>query len=157
LGLLRQVRAHLQARCPATTDVWVAGPEWIKVTVSVTVVPRSFADADGVGSRVRAALERFLHPLTGGPDGQGWAFGRKPHRSELFAVVETVAGVDHVGSLDIVAAPESATLADRLEVVLNRTLGQLHGQASGGELQQWLARALVYSGDHAVTVTLGSD
>ena len=85
MGLLRQVRAHLQARCPATTDVWVAGPEWIKVTVSVTVVPRSFADADGVGSRVRAALERFLHPLTGGPDGQGWAFGRKPHRYEPFA------------------------------------------------------------------------
>ena len=156
LGLLRQVRAYLLARCPATTDLWVAGPEWIKVTVTATVVPRSFDDAESVGARVRAALDTFLHPLTGGPDGQGWAFARKPHRSELFAVVEAVAGVDHVRTLDIDAAPESATLADRLEVVLSRALAQT-GPASGGELAQWLARALVYSGDHAVTVALGSD
>jgi hypothetical protein len=157
LGLLRQVRAYLQARCPATTDLWVAGPEWIAVTVTTTVVPPSFSDAEGVGARVRVALDAFLHPLTGGPDGHGWAFGRKPHRSELFAVVEAVAGVDHVRSLDIAAVPESAALADRLEVVLSRTLGQAGTQGSGGELKEWLARALVYSGDHAVTVALGSD
>ena len=153
LGLLRQVHDHLRARTPATAEVWVAGPEWIRVTVTARVVPRSPLDADAVRTRVRTAVERFLHPLTGGAGGEGWAFGRKPHRSELFAVVEAVAGVDHVRSLAVVTTPESSTLAPRLEAVLDRSLTELR-ETTAADLQRWLARALVYSGDHDIAVAL---
>lgn len=153
LGLLRQVQAHLQARAPATAELWVAGPEWIQVTVTATVVPLSLEVAEPVRGRVRAALDRYLHPLTGGPDGRGWAFGRKPHRSDLFAVAEAVDGVDHVRTLTVAAQAQSQDLGDRLTGVLNRALPDA-AQPPAPDLSRWLSRALVYSGPHEIIVTL---
>lgn len=93
LGLLRRVKGHLASRSPVTADLWVAGPEWVEVTVAATVVPTSLAVADAVRSRVTAVLDGFLHPLTGGPEGKGWPFASTPHASDLYAVIEAVAGV----------------------------------------------------------------
>jgi hypothetical protein len=41
-------------------------------------------------------LNAFLDPLTGGPDGLGWPFGRDVYRSEILQVIGAVPGVDHV-------------------------------------------------------------
>src|SRR5207302_4688635 len=71
LGLLRQVQSYLGARLPATAGLWVAGPEWVRVTVTATVVPVSPEVAEPVRGRVRDALTSYLHPLTGGPNGDG--------------------------------------------------------------------------------------
>jgi Baseplate J-like protein len=155
LGLLRRVQAHLQERCPPTADLWVAGPEWIAVTVEATVVPTSFEEADAVGGRVSTALERFLHPLTGGPDGQGWAFGRKPHGSDLSALVEAVDGVDHVRALTVSLQPETGEADRRLQRMLERPLTETSDQPERErDLQRWLDRALVYSGRHEISVAL---
>jgi hypothetical protein len=50
---------------------------------------------------VHQRLADFLHPLTGGLEGSGWDFGRAPHRSDFFALIESVPGVDHVRYLQI--------------------------------------------------------
>lgn len=154
LGLLRQVQGYLRARCCATTELWVAGPEWVRVTVTATVVPLSPDVAELVRGRLRAALERYLHPLTGGGDGNGWAFGRKPHRSDLFAVAEAVEGVDHLRSLDVAQVAESDNLGARLEALLSHSLADAITQPPAPELLRWLSRALVYSGPHEITMTL---
>jgi hypothetical protein len=154
LGLLRQVQGYLRDRCPATAELWVAGPEWVRVTVTATVVPVSPDVADAVRGRVDAALTRYLHPLTGGSGGDGWAFGRKPHDSDLFAVAEGVDGVDHVRSLEVALRAESDDLGARLEAVLNRPMAEATRAAPALELRGWLRRALVYSGPHQITVTL---
>jgi len=157
LGLLRRVQAHLQERCCPTADLWVAGPEWIAVTVEATVMPTSFEEADVVRERVRTALERFLHPLTGGPDGQGWAFGRKPHGSDLSALIEAVAGVDHVRTLSVSLQPETGDVARQgeLQEMLRRKLTETSDQPERErDLQRWLDRALVYSGRHEISVAL---
>jgi hypothetical protein len=133
----------------------VAGPEWIAVTVEATVVPTSFEEADAVGGRVSTALERFLHPLTGGPDGQGWAFGRKPHGSDLSALVEAVDGVDHVRALTVSLQPETGEADRRLQRMLERPLTETSDQPERErDLQRWLDRALVYSGRHEISVAL---
>lgn len=111
LGLLEQVKAYLQARCPATAKVWVAGPVWVEVKVTTDVVPTSLAVADQVEIRIKAALERFLHPLTGGPLGKGWPFGRLPYLSDLYALVESVEGVDHVQALIVDPTPDQRPLS----------------------------------------------
>jgi Baseplate J-like protein len=158
LGLLRQVRSYLEERCPATADLWVAGPEWIKVTVTATVVPTSLESADAVGDRVRTALDGFLHPLTGGPAGEGWAFGRTPHRSDLFSLVEAVEGVDHARSLEVTLEPETGDVDRRTELraLLRRPLREAGGQPElERDLRRWLDRALVYPGGHDIDVALG--
>jgi hypothetical protein len=155
LGLIDEVRNYVRARCPATADIWVAGPEWIAVRVGALLVPVSLAEADEVGARVTAELERFLHPLRGGPDGSGWAFGRRPHRSDLFALVMGVAGVDTVTSLDVTLEPDSGDPSRRAALVrlLRRPLtGRPEQPELERELRRWLDRALVYSGTHEIRV-----
>jgi hypothetical protein len=49
-----------------------------------------------VRSSAVAALERFLHPLTGGSDGQGWQFGRSIYVSEIYQLLDNLPGVDYV-------------------------------------------------------------
>lgn len=157
LGLLGEVQAYLRARCPPTADLWVAGPEWIAVTIQATVMPASFGDADALRDRVTTALRAFLHPLTGGPDGQGWAFGSRPRHSALILQVEAVPGVDHVDSLAVSLQPQTDDSDRRLALqrMLQQALGQPPGQADPDHsLQAWLDRALIYSGPHAITIAL---
>src|SRR5262249_39074901 len=52
---------------------------------------------------VLQTIERFLHPLTGGPDGEGWDFGRLPHASDLYPLLSAICGVGYIGSLKILA------------------------------------------------------
>jgi hypothetical protein len=156
LGLLSDVQSHLGTRCPPTADLWVAGPEWVQVAVTATIAARSLDVADAAALRVRSALERFLHPLTGGPLGEGWAFGRKPHRSDLYALIEGIDGVDHVVTLEVDHEPETQDPNRHLALqrMLDQTLAEASTQPPDPELQRWLDRALVYSGVHRVTVAL---
>lgn len=127
------------------------------MTVQATLVVTAVEDADAAGDRARAALQGYLHPLTGGPDGQGWAFGRRPRGSDLSALLEAVDGVDHVGALSVSYQPQTAD-AERglaLQRILARPLTE-PGDAPEREqdLTSWLDRALVCSGPHDVRVAL---
>ena len=128
--LLTRVEDAIRARMPATADVRVAGPGWLRVEVAADIVPVSLEDATNVETAVRARLAEFLHPLTGGPASAGWDFGRRPFRSDLFALIEALPGVDHVRTLSLV---EKETLES----------------PSPGAF-------LIYSGQHALTLA-GSD
>jgi hypothetical protein len=46
-----------------------------------------------------ARVNAFLHPLTGGAGGDGWAFGKEPHASDLLAALDEIDGIDHVRAL----------------------------------------------------------
>ena len=70
----------------------VIGPGYLPVEVVVEVRPVSLPQASAVRQAVLSALDTFLHPLTGGPDGQGWAFGRDVFLSELYAAFEAIPG-----------------------------------------------------------------
>ena len=109
LELLERVRAYLADRLPATVELAVMGPEWVAVSVAVEVVPVSVEAAGQVLALLPERLASYLHPLTGGPDGTGWTFGRRPWRSDLFAVAEATPGVDHVRLLEVAEDPAPAT------------------------------------------------
>ena len=70
------VSEAILARSAPTLLLHVSEPVWVQVTVTAKVVPLSLAVAETLPATVIAALERFLHPLTGRWDRQGWPFGR---------------------------------------------------------------------------------
>jgi len=113
LDLLDRVEAYIRARATPTLTLWVAGPDWLQVTVEAQIVPVSFAGADGLVETVTATLQRFLHPLFGGPGGDGWPFGRQPHESDLYACLESIAQVDYVRSLSVQKNPPAMQRPDR--------------------------------------------
>jgi predicted phage baseplate assembly protein len=106
LALLDEVSRYLDQRRIATADLVVVGPEYVRVDVSVELALLSLDGASVVESEAAQTLARFLHPLTGGLDRNGWDFGRKPHPSDLYALLEAVPGVDHLRSLQITESEE---------------------------------------------------
>lgn len=117
LELRQQLHDYLTARTPGTLDplqVAVIGPTYLAVGVAALVVPRVRGEAGAVADRVRAALERFLHPLTGGPEARGWEFGRDVFLSDMAAILEAVPGVDYVRQLDLLL--DGAPVGPRVDV-----------------------------------------
>ena len=99
-GLLKRVQDFLSTSSPSTATVLVIGPVYLRVDVQVEIGLASLDSSGTVAQKVQDTLAAFLHPLTGGVDGQGWDFGREPHRSDLYAVLKKIPEVDHIRSLD---------------------------------------------------------
>ena len=64
----------------------------------------SAALAAACDRRVRSpALKAYLDPLTGGPAGLGWPFGRSVYRAEILQLIANTPGVDFVVSISLTA------------------------------------------------------
>lgn len=124
-GLLALVAAHLRARAAPGVRLDVTGPDWVKVDVTARIVARDHAAAVGLLAACRAAIDRFLHPLTGGHAGQGWRFGRVPRASDLARLLVAVPGVDHVRGLVVACDPPQPPDAALTDVALAGLAGRL--------------------------------
>jgi hypothetical protein len=126
--LVRQVERYLTERSLVTlasqkpNRVRVTGPGYVPVEVTVEVVPVELSRADAVRMAVLAALDEFLHPLKGGPNGDGWEFGRDVYLSELYAAFEALPGVDHVRRLSF--KPNVATIPVRFTTGVNQDVAR---------------------------------
>jgi hypothetical protein len=138
-ALLRRVKSYLDAHRLPTADITIVGPRYVDVSVTAEVAPGAETDVDAVRQRVADALTAFLHPLTGGPEGRGWAFGRDVYMSEVAEVIEGIEGVDHL---------VRATLTGRAD-------GENRTRDGGRRVEvRDTAGELVASGVHTVTLAV---
>ena len=98
-----RVRDYLATRVPAviSRNVRVAGAEYLAVSVIADVVPLRADEVAEVEARLLMRLSSFLHPLTGGADGQGWCFGQPVYLSQMAALIESAPGVDYALSISL--------------------------------------------------------
>jgi predicted phage baseplate assembly protein len=141
LELLDRVQDYLSARALPTANLAVVGPLYVKVELDVEACLSSLDDAEAVKKAICEALQQFLHPLTGGFEGRGWPFGREPHKSDFYALLEAIPGVDHVRSLKIREAVDR-----RIDQTVDDTEDLAQTKKTG--------RFLVYSGMHRIQLTL---
>ena len=106
LALIERVENYIRDRASPTLKLWVGSPQWLQVSVTAEVVPTSLEFVDTVRIAVIQSLENFLHPLTGGVSGQGWEFGREPHESDFYALIEGIDRVDYILSLSVKIEPD---------------------------------------------------
>lgn len=99
LEMKKSVQEYIQQRNPPLVQLTVEEPEYVEVDVIVDIAPTSLEAAGGLKQDVPERISRFLHPLVGGFAGEGWDFGRKPHLSDLYYLIEAIPGVDHINSL----------------------------------------------------------
>jgi len=112
--LLGAVRMQLEPRRLLTTRLHVVGWKKLSFTLHATlhVAPDIRRDkVEKVKEEATKVLPAWLHPLTGGQDGQGWPFGRGIHGSEIYALLERVPGVDFVTDVRFVLSPGMEGLA----------------------------------------------
>lgn len=135
-GTLRTVCAYLDQRRLLTTEVYVTPPSYQDVCVTADLVADDSADLAQVQRDVEARLLAYFHPLTGGEDGQGWAFGGTIAFSRTFQQVLGVRGVSSVNrlviSVDGVEAPECRDVPLRPQALASSRRHQVSvGYATG--------------------------
>ena len=94
--LADDVEAYLNDRRLLTTSLKVEAPSYAQVKVEAHMRAKAKSDPERVRAEVIDQLNRFLNPIVGGHDGQGWPFGRDLFVSEIFAVLQSVPGVEYV-------------------------------------------------------------
>ena len=102
--LLHQIAAYLDERRCVGARVSVEPPFYQGVTVVAQVRARPRNSPELVQARAVAALDAYLNPVGGGPDGTGWPFGRPVQAGEVFAVLQRASGVDIVEEVRLFAA-----------------------------------------------------
>ena len=109
-GLRKEVEAFLADRAPADlvagARIFVTGPEYLPIDVAATLATVDPDEAGDVEKRVHEAVEHFLHPLYGGPSGQGWDAGRDVFLSDLADVIEGTEGVDYAQEITLLLGSE---------------------------------------------------
>lgn len=102
--MLQAIASWLHERCPVGTRLVVEPPLYQGVTVAARIQAGYGAAAGPLKEAALTALYRHFSPLTGGPDGQGWPFGRPVHAGEVFAVLQRVPGVELVEDVKLFPA-----------------------------------------------------
>lgn len=142
--LQETVDAELAERAPATLTeaghLVVRGPSYVSVSVEAELAATG-GSISQLEERAREAVRSYLHPLNGGPTGEGWPFGELPCRSDFFELFEGLDRVDHVERLML-----------RFETRRSRvTVGE------GDDDPDTSADALGYAGEQDITATLVDD
>jgi hypothetical protein len=104
--LKANVARFLEQRRLITTRVHVVGPQYAPVSLNISVAAEPRTVTQQVRDTIAARLQQFFHPLTGGEQGNGWPIGRNVYQSELFQLLEAVAGVDHVNTIVLNGDPD---------------------------------------------------
>jgi hypothetical protein len=118
--LMRRVRDHLAARAPATVGprIRIVPPAYLPVSVVTEVTISERGRAAEAIEETKNRLSTFLHPLTGGPRGEGWTFGQAVHLSQIAAVVRGTPGIDRVSRVQL--SSEGSIAGDVLHVAPDR-------------------------------------
>ena len=95
-ALLQLVWSHLKTITPPDIDICVVPPRYVPVDVNVEVVLQSDAVPAVIEQNIQEEIGRFLHPVTGGPDGRGWKLGEYPQRSAFHSRIIKLPGVHHI-------------------------------------------------------------
>ena len=103
-GLREVVAEWLNDHRVIGSRIEVAGPVYAPVSVRAEVGVSAGARSSDLAALIAERIDRFLDPLTGGPDGNGWPFGRDVYRSELLQLIAETEGVEHVRALELVDA-----------------------------------------------------
>lgn len=101
---IRSLDAYLEDRRLLTTRLDIRPPAYYWVAAQVKLRAAPGADRSTVESQVLARLYRFLNPLTGGPDGKGWPFGRHLFISDIYQCLQGIPDIQFIRSVEIFSA-----------------------------------------------------
>ncbi len=107
--LREEIRRYLDERRLLTVEVDVGPPRYRWVVVEAKLKTRRKADPARVRAEAEERLYAFINPIIGGPEGDGWPFGRDLFVSEIYSLLQAVPGVEYVGEARLFSVdPESS-------------------------------------------------
>jgi predicted phage baseplate assembly protein len=101
---LTRIAAELDQRRTVGARVVVEPPRYQGVTIVTRVRARRRFAADTLREECLSALYGYFHPTRGGPEGEGWPFGRPIHVGEVYSVLQRLPGVEIIEDARLFAA-----------------------------------------------------
>ncbi len=102
-SLREQTLKYLNERKLLGVRIQLQQPNYVgvAVTASIGLEPMYQNDQaeDMIRQQLKIALYKFLNPLTGGIDREGWKFGRPIYISDIIALFQKVTGVRYIGEV----------------------------------------------------------
>jgi predicted phage baseplate assembly protein len=135
---VEKIARYLDERRVLGARVSIEPPVYQGVTIVAKLRARLRADPARLQGAALEALYAYLGPLTGGPDGSGWPFGRTVVLGEIYAVLQALHGTELVEDLRLFAA--------------DATTGERGKQVNRIEIPP---HALVFPYEHRVAVETG--
>ncbi|MGB8217830.1 MAG: putative baseplate assembly protein [Candidatus Methanoperedens sp.] len=147
-GLINEVQDYIFNRTSTylttyPSQITLIGPGYIQVGVEAKVHFTSVADAKIIEGKIIENLKRFFHPLIGGPEKEGWDFGRNVYISQVYEVIESTDGVDYVDELILSASVQMYKLILKENLILTDSYPEYSRvETSDGKLSFSLAEML---------------
>lgn len=103
--------------------VVVEPPDYRGITVVAKIQPKPRANPSKLQAEATRALYDYFNPISGGPDGSGWPFGRPVQVGEVYAVLQAVPGTALVEDVRLFGADpitgQRGTATQRLDLEPN--------------------------------------
>ncbi|OGO58813.1 MAG: putative baseplate assembly protein [Chloroflexi bacterium RBG_16_72_14] len=132
---LQKITDRLEESRVIGTRAIIEPPVYRGITVVAKLKARNRVNPTRLQEEALAALYEYFNPITGGPDGTGWPFGRPVNVGEVYSVLQGIRGTELVEDARLFGA--------------DPVTGQRGTQTPRLELE---AHALVFSYEHQVLV-----
>jgi predicted phage baseplate assembly protein len=121
--LLGRIAGYIDERRVVGARCIVEPPHYQGITVVARLQARPHARTTTVEEGARRSLYRYFDPIDGGPDEDGWPFGRPVNVGEVYAVLQRVEGVEYVVDARLFATDpitgQRGEAVQRLELATN--------------------------------------
>jgi predicted phage baseplate assembly protein len=96
-----EVQTYLDERRLLGTRLEIGTPDYRAVSVEASIKIKTTADQEEVLSEAKRRLYRYINPVLGGPDSNGWPFGRTLSVAEIFGLIQGTPDVNYVEDIKL--------------------------------------------------------
>ncbi|MCK4796033.1 MAG: putative baseplate assembly protein [Spirochaetes bacterium] len=101
--LLRRVKEFLDVRKLVGTKLKVEAPAYKNVSITIKLAfKENVSEIQILMEQVDLLIRRYLHPITGGPNGDGWIFGMPLTKNKITNLLEKIDGVNYTENIEII-------------------------------------------------------
>lgn len=141
-GLLRVVQESIQKVAPATIKIKTDVANYVALNIDIKIILSDWKYATEMKGIIQERLKLFLHPLYGGKNSEGWAFGTLPLLADFYQLLSDIEGI---------------TLIDGLIVTLdNMNISAVEDYSINDQTMPSLSQKdLICNGKHTVNLEMG--
>ena len=133
----------------SSNNLRVISPIFIKISVTADVYPSSIELVSTIEKESKESLKKFLHPLHGGINGNGWDLGALLCFSDIYSLFHKIDGIDHIDNLSIDIELEENSLAGDLSDCKRTCKLKFEDIADPTKnILPILKHSLIFSGEH---------
>lgn len=99
IDTMRRIVDYLEYRRIIGVRVAIEPPRYKGITVVARIRSSPRSNPEQVKLAATRAVHRYLHPTVGGPDGDGWIFGRAVSAAEILGALDAVPDTDAISEV----------------------------------------------------------